>query len=69
MKTTLDFLKRVYFPGYMTITDIDFSGNNAYFNFRPVEPPVMLYTDYFTPRGVHISISQASPIPSLSLSS
>ena len=61
METAIQFLERVYLPGYITILDQDFSGNKARFDFRPIEPPVTVLSDrYLTPRGTHILLSQGA---------
>ncbi len=62
MKTTFDFLAdEVYLPGYMTLSNPDYGKNWATFNFNVREPPVARgnIVHYFTPRGLHICVSQA----------
>ena len=61
MKSALQFLEEMYLPGFLSVLDLDFSGNTAWFNFMPVEPQVTILSDqYLTPRGTHISLSQSS---------
>ncbi len=61
METAIQFLERMYLPGYMTILSEDYSGDKAWFDFRPVEPQVTILSDrYLTPRGTHICLSQSS---------
>ena len=60
MKTRLEFLGKIYLPGYMGILSEDYNKRSAVFDFNPTEPPVtILSTKYLTPRGAHIFISQA----------
>ncbi len=61
MQTALQFLKKMYLPGFMSVINLDFSDNILYFDFMPVEPRVTVLSDkYLTPRGSHICLSQAS---------
>ena len=60
--TTAEFLaNKVYLPGYMTLRKEDYDKRGATFSFNVKEPPVargdIVY--YFTPRGLHICVSQA----------
>ena len=62
MKTTFDFLAdEVYLPGYMALSNPDYGKNWATFDFNVKEPPVARgnIVHYFTPRGLHICVSQA----------
>ena len=55
------FLNRYYLPSYVTVVNHNHDGRNSFFEFRPVEPPVTIFSDaYVTPRGTHIMVSQAS---------
>ena len=55
------FLNKIYLPGYVAVLSENHSGRDSYFEFRPVEPPVTVFSDkYVTPRGTHILLSQAS---------
>ena len=58
METRFEFLRGIYFPGYMGLLTEDYDGNEGVFSFKPTEPPVARVVDYFTPRGAHIFISQ-----------
>lgn len=61
-KTTFEFLAdRVYLPGYMLLASEDYDRKGATFNFDVKEPPVARgdLVHYFTPRGLHICVSQA----------
>lgn len=48
-------------PGYMTLFNEDYDRKGATFNFKVKEPPVIRrgIINYFTPRGLHICVSQA----------
>jgi hypothetical protein len=61
MKSTQDFLSEdVYLPGWMTLQDIYHQRRGLDFTFSPREPEVTrLKLDYVTPRGLHITLSQA----------
>ena len=61
MKTTFDFLAdEVYLPGYMALSNPDYGKYWATFDFNVKEPPVARgnIVHYFTPRGLHICVSQ-----------
>lgn len=62
-KTTFEFLAdEVYLPGYMALTTENYDKKGAIFDFRVKEPPVTIDVPqyrYFTPRGLHICVSQA----------
>jgi len=61
-RTTQNFLaEEVYMPGYMALRQEDYDTRGATFTFQVTEPPVARenVVHYFTPRGVHICISQA----------
>ncbi len=59
--TTFEFLERkVYLPGYMALTSGDYNGSRAIFGVQIKEPPVARVVNYFTPRELHIAVSQAS---------
>lgn len=59
MTSAIQFLKKMYLPGYMTICAQDYDNNKARFDFKPVEPQVTVLSDrYLTPRGSHILLSQ-----------
>jgi len=60
MVTTFEFLDGLYLPGYMTLASANYDGREGHFEIAPKEPPVtILSSQYLTPRGSHISISQA----------
>ncbi len=61
MSNSLEFMKtRMYLPGYMSVKTLDYRGDHLDFSFVPVEPQVtILSSQYLTPRGMHICISQA----------
>ncbi|MCD4666877.1 hypothetical protein K8R47_03640 [archaeon] len=60
MESIFQFLKKLYLPGYMGLLTENYNQKSAVFDFAPTEPPVtILSTEYFTPRGAHIFISQA----------
>ncbi len=62
MPNTFEFLEQqVYLPGYMTLASAAYDANGAEFKFNLREPPVTRgsFINYFTPRGLHICISQA----------
>ena len=63
MPNTFEFLEQqVYLPGYMTLVSADYSSNGGEFKFNVKEPRVArgdFSFNYFTPRGLHICISQA----------
>ena len=60
MTSTFEFLEGLYLPGYMTLVNQDYEGRKGYFQISPREPPVtILSSRYLTPRGAHISVSQA----------
>jgi len=59
---TLDFLReQVYMPGYMAVEQARLGKNNGEFLFKVREPIVTRgnIVNYFTPRGLHICVSQA----------
>ena len=61
-KTAFEFLAdEVYLPGYMLLANEDYDKKGATFNFNVREPPVTRgdIVPYFTPRGLHICVSQA----------
>ncbi len=61
-KTTREFLAdEVYLPGYMLISGEDYDKKGGTFSFNVREPPVARgdIVHYFTPRGLHICVSQA----------
>jgi len=63
MKTTQEFLaEEIYLPGYMALSAGDYDRKGVSFDFRVKEPPVVRggIVNYFTPRGLHICVSQAS---------
>ncbi len=62
MPNTFEFLqKEVYLPGYMALTLAEYDSNGANFLFKVKEPKVTRgdFVHYFTPRGLHICVSQA----------
>ncbi|MEI6731697.1 MAG: hypothetical protein WCK90_03370 [archaeon] len=59
MKPMFDFLKEMYFPGYMGLLTEKYDSRSGVFDFKPIEPPVFRHAPYLTPRGAHIFISQA----------
>ncbi len=60
IETRFQFLERLYLPGYMTLQSEDYDKRTGIFRFAPTEPPVtVLSTEYLSPRGAHIFISQA----------
>jgi len=62
MPNTFEFLEQqIYLPGYMTLASAAYDANGAEFKFNLKEPPVTRgsFVNYFTPRGLHICISQA----------
>jgi len=61
-KTAFEFLAdEIYLPGYMLLANEDYDKKGATFNFNVREPPVTRgdIVPYFTPRGLHICVSQA----------
>lgn len=62
MPNTFEFLKQqVYLPGYMTLASAAYDAKGAEFKFNLREPKVTRgIVNYFTPRGIHICISQAA---------
>ena len=60
-KNTFEFIESLYLPGYMTLTSADYDKKGGTFEFNIKEPPVVRegLVDYFTPRGLHICITQA----------
>ncbi len=61
-KTAFEFLAdEIYLPGYMLLESQDYDKKGATFNFNVKEPPVARgdIVHYFTPRGLHICVSQA----------
>jgi hypothetical protein len=60
VKSAIEFLRKMYLPGYMVIKNQNYGNNKqAWFNFQPVEPQVTVLSDkYLTPRGAHIFLSQ-----------
>ena len=61
-KTAFEFLQdEIYLPGYMLLSSEDYDTKGATFNFNVKEPPVARedLVHYFTPRGLHICVSQA----------
>ncbi|MFH1823585.1 MAG: hypothetical protein ABH817_02630 [archaeon] len=61
METALEFMeRRFYLPGYMCLRELSYQGDSIVFNFQPVEPPVTTHIKYFTPRGLHLAISQGT---------
>ncbi len=62
MLNTFKFLEQeVYLPGYMALASADYSGQGGEFIFNVREPKVVRgdFVNYFTPRGLHICVSQA----------
>jgi len=62
IKSVPEFLaEEVYMPGYMALSKVDYGIDWVTFDFRVKEPPVVRkgIIDYFTPRGLHICVSQA----------
>lgn len=62
MLNTFEFLKqKVYLPKYMTLISADYNLDGGKFEFNIKEPRVVRgdFVNYFTPRGLHICISQA----------
>jgi hypothetical protein len=62
MPNTFEFLKqKVYLPGYMALDSAAYDINGAEFKFNVKEPKITRgsFANYFTPRGLHICISQA----------
>ena len=60
--TAFEFLKNeVYLPGYMTLISADYDLKGGKFEFNIREPKVTRgsFVNYFTPRGLHICVSQA----------
>lgn len=58
-----EFLSKVYKPGFMTIEEIIINDKKAMFTFKSLEPEVVkLSKEYLTPRGTHITASQAAYI-------
>lgn len=60
---TLDFLReQIYLPGFMAIKEYDAYSTGGSFLFNIKEPKVTRgsFINYFTPRGLHICVSQAS---------
>lgn len=62
MPNTFDFLEQqIYLPGCMTLASAAYDANGAEFKFNLKEPKVTRgIVNYFTPRGFHICISQAT---------
>ena len=62
MLSTFEFLKKqVYLPRYMVLDSAAYNANGAEFKFNLREPKVTRgIVNYFTPRGIHICISQAA---------
>ena len=61
-KSTFEFLEEeVYLPGYMTLASANYDSGGADFLFNIKEPRVTRgdFVHYFTPRGLHICVSQA----------
>ena len=59
---TTEFLaNEIYLPGYMAIRKEDYDLRGGLFSFDVKEPPVARgdIVHYFTPRGLHICVSQA----------
>jgi len=59
---SLEFLsEQVYLPGYMAVREVDISRAGGKFLFDVKEPKVTRgnIVNYFTPRGLHICVSQA----------
>jgi len=61
MKPVFDFLRDdLYLPGFMTLLAANYDGREMEFDFHPAEPRVTrISLEYFTPRGTHITLSQA----------
>jgi len=61
MKSTFEYLEQeIYLPGFMTLTSADYDGLTMNFSFHPAEPDVTRFDlTYLTPRGLHITLSQA----------
>lgn len=60
MDTSFQYLEILYLPRYMTLVSADYDGNTGVFDIQPKEPQVTVFSSrYLTPRGSHISISQA----------
>jgi hypothetical protein len=60
--TTLDFMgRKMYLPGWMSVSSASYDRNSLIFGFTPMEPQITTLSErYMTPRGAHISISQAA---------
>ena len=59
---TLEFLsEQIYLPGYMAVREADLCSKRGDFLFDVKEPRVTRgdIVNYFTPRGLHICVSQA----------
>ncbi len=62
MPTTFEFLENeVYLPEYMTLFSADYDLRGGKFGFNLREPKLTggSFVNYFTPRGLHICVSQA----------
>ncbi len=62
LPSTFEFLKKqIYLPRYMTLVSATYGAKDAEFKFNLREPKVTRgIVNYFTPRGIHICISQAA---------
>lgn len=59
-QTRFQFIESLYYSGYMSLLSGEQDKRVAEFSFIPREPPVSpVSAKYFTPRGSHITISQA----------
>ncbi len=61
LQSTFEFIRNIYLPGYMTLANADYDSKGGTFEFNIREPPVVKgdWVNYFTPRGLHICVSQA----------
>ena len=61
MDSAIEFLTKMYLPGYMVIQNQNYGcDKQAWFDFNPIESQVTVLSDkYLTPRGTHIFLSQS----------
>jgi len=61
METRFQFLKKLYYPGYMGLQTENYDGRTGVFDFTPTEPKVFIPLEYFTPRGlIYLFLKQGS---------
>jgi len=62
ISNTFEFLEhQIFLPGYMTLASAIYDNNGAKFKFNLKEPKVTRgIVNYFTPRGLHICVSQGA---------